>query len=144
MGVLLLYVRGEIMGDWISCSYCGIVPRGHHCTHKPKAKPKESTEIRRFRNTQVWVKKSAEIKTKARYLCEVCMDDKYNTINQFNFSNLETHHIEPISDNYNRRLDNYNLIVLCQQHHKMAEKNDIPRDYLFKLAEKRENEYPPL
>jgi hypothetical protein len=29
--------------------------------------------------------------------------------------------------------------VLCQQHHKMAEKGDIPKEYLFELAEKREN-----
>lgn len=67
------------------------------------------------------------------------MDDKYYTVNPFSFKNLETHHIEPLNENYDRRLDNLNLIVLCQQHHKMAEKGDIPRKYLFELAEKREN-----
>ena len=128
------------MSKYITCSHCGIVERGNHnCPYRSKRKPKESTEIIRFRNSQAWVKKSAEIKTKAKYLCEVCMKDKYNTINQFNFDNLETHHIEPISENYDRRLDNYNLVVLCQQHHKMSEKGDIPRDYLFKLAEERES-----
>lgn len=66
------------------------------------------------------------------------MEGEYNTINQFNFSNLETHHIEPIGESYERRLDNLNLVVLCQQHHKMAEKGDIPKEYLFKLAKKRE------
>ena len=127
------------MADYVTCKYCGVTTRGHRCPYRPKEKPKESTEQRRFRNSQAWIKKSAEIKTKSRYLCEVCMEDKYNTINQFNFDKLETHHIEPIGENYGRRLDNYNLVVLCQQHHKMAEKGDIPRDYLFKLAEKRES-----
>ena len=126
------------MADLITCKHCGVVERGHCCPYRPKPKPKESNEIRRFRNTQAWIKKSNEIKQKARYLCEVCMDDKYNTIYQFNFNNLETHHIEPISENYNRRLDNNNLVVLCQQHHKMAEKGSIPREYLFELAAKRE------
>lgn len=124
--------------ELITCSHCGVTTRGHNCPYKPKAKPKESTEVRRFRNSQAWAKKSAEIKQKAKHLCEVCIDNKYNTINQLNFKNLETHHIEPISDNFNRRLDNHNLVVLCQQHHKMAEKGDIPKDYLFELAEKRE------
>ena len=127
------------MSKWVSCKHCGVVERGHCCPHKPKAKPKESTEQRRFRNSQAWAKKSAEIKEKTKYLCEVCMEDKYNTINQFNFKNLETHHIETIGENYERRLDNYNLVVLCQQHHKMAEKGEIPKKYLFELAKKREN-----
>lgn len=127
------------MSDYVSCSYCGIVLRGHNCPHK-KYKKKEDTQANKFRNTQAWIKKSNEIKTNAKYLCEVCMDDKYNTINQFNFKGLETHHIEPLCENYERRLDNNNLIVLCQQHHKMAERGDIPRKYLFKLAEKREKQ----
>lgn len=128
------------MSKYTTCAYCGIVERGNHnCPYKPKAKPKESTEQRRFRNSQAWVKKSTEIKEKAMYLCEVCIDDKYYTINQFNFKNLETHHIEALNENYNRRLDNMNLVVLCQAHHKMAEKGDIPKEYLFELAEKREN-----
>ena len=124
--------------DLITCSHCGIVRRGHRCPHKTYKK-KESTEIRSFRNSQAWIKKSAEIKTKAKCLCEVCMDDKYYTVNQFNFKNLETHHIEALHENFNRRLDNLNLVVLCQAHHKMAEKGDIPKEYLFELAEKREN-----
>ena len=139
MDAPLLYVRGEIMADFVTCKYCGVVSRGHRCPYRPKEKPKENTELRRFRNSQAWAKKSVEVKTKAKYLCEVCMDDKYNTINQLNFKDLETHHIEPLNENYNRRLDNLNLVVLCQQHHKMAEKNDIPKEYLFEIAEKREN-----
>ena len=113
--------------------------RGHRCPHRPKAKPKESTEQRRFRNSQAWIKKSTEVKQKAKYLCEVCLEGTYNTINLLTYKDLETHHIEPIGENFDRRLDNYNLIVLCQQHHKMSEKGDIPRDYLFKLAKKRES-----
>ena len=127
------------MADLVSCKYCGVAERGHRCPYRPKAKPKESTEQRRFRNSQAWIKKSTEVKQKAKYLCEVCLEGTYNTINLLTYKDLETHHIEPIGENFDKRLDNDNLIVLCQQHHKMAEKGDIPRDYLLKLAKQRES-----
>ena len=60
------------MADLITCKHCGVVERGHCCPYRPKPKPKESNEVRRFRNTQAWIEKSNEIKQKARYLCEVC------------------------------------------------------------------------
>ena len=126
------------MADLVTCKYCGVVERGHRCPYRPRAKTKETTEQRRFRNSQAWIKKSAEVKQKAKYLCEVCLEGTYNTINLLTYKDLETHHIEPIGENFDKRLDNDNLIVLCQQHHKMAEKGDIPKDYLQKLAQKRE------
>lgn len=126
------------MSEYVTCKHCGIVLRGHDCPHKPKAKPKESTEQRRFRNSKAWAKKSIEVRQKARYLCEVCMDDKYNTVNQFTYDGLEVHHIEPLSKAYNKRLDNDNLVCLCQYHHKLAEKGEIPIEYLQDLASKRE------
>lgn len=126
------------MADLITCKYCGIVERGHRCPYKTYRKKAYDTDADKFRQTRRWANKSKEIREKAKYLCEVCMDGKYHTVNQFNFKNLEVHHIEPLSENYNRRLDNLNLTVLCQQHHKMAERGEIPRNYLFELAEKRE------
>ena len=126
------------VADLVTCKYCGIVERGHDCPHRTKRKPKENTQIRRFRNSKAWINKSVEIRQKARYLCEVCMDNKYHTVNQFTYNGLEVHHIEPLSKAYDKRLDNDNLICLCQYHHKLAEKGEIPVDYLRELAEKRE------
>jgi hypothetical protein len=42
----------------------------------------------------------------------------------------------PVEEDYSKRLDNDNLITLCNFHHKMAEAGQIPRDELKKLIEK--------
>lgn len=57
----------------------------------------------------------------------------YNTLNQLNYKNLEAHHIISIAEDYNKRLDNDNIITLCQMHHKMAERGEIPREVLFEI-----------
>ncbi len=137
--VAFLVGGGGRMSEYITCSRCGIVKRGHKCPHKTYRKKERDTQADKFRKSKRWTDKSLEIKEKSKYLCEVCMENKYHTINQFNFSKLETHHIEPLCENYERRLDNFNLVVLCNFHHKLAEKGEIPKDYLFELAEKRES-----
>ena len=43
-------------------------------------------------------------------------------------------------DRYLFLLDNYNLICLCQEHHKQAEIGKIDRDYLYRLARQREDD----
>lgn len=140
----LLFLYAEIwrwakISDYVTCKYCGIVMRGHKCPHKTYRKQERDSKADKFRKSKRWTDKSIEVKEKSKYLCEVCMENKYHTINQFNFNKLETHHIEPLCENYERRLDNFNLVVLCNFHHKLAEKGEIPKDYLFKLAEKRES-----
>ena len=52
-----------------------------------------------------------------------------------NYKTVEVHHITPINEDYNRRLDNDNLISLCSYHHKMADKGQIPRAELYKMVE---------
>ncbi len=122
------------MGDYITCKYCGIVKRGHVCPYKPKYNNEhKDKKIDRFRKTKAWTNKSIEIRQRDKYLCVVCMANRYNTINQFNYDKLEVHHIIPLSEDYNRRLDNDNLITLCKYHHNMAEKGEIPREELQKL-----------
>lgn len=120
------------MSDYVSCSYCGIVPRGHKCPHK-QYKKKEDTEANKFRKTNRWAKKSIEIRQRDKYLCRVCMANLYNTMQQFNYKELDVHHIIPINEDYNKRLDNDNLITLCRYHHKMADDGKIPRKELQKL-----------
>lgn len=121
-----------------SCKYCGkIVDENHICPSKRDYRKKEeSTRARRFRNSKSWMRKSIEIRERDRYLCRVCMSNKYDTIQTLNYKNLEVHHIIPIEADFDKRLDNDNLITLCQWHHKMAEANKIPREELLKLVEK--------
>nr|WP_237068746.1 HNH endonuclease [Lysinibacillus sphaericus] len=45
---------------------------------------------------------------------------------QYNFTDLEVHHIEPIANAWDKRLEDDNLISLCRYHHELAEKGTIP------------------
>ena len=121
------------MSDLITCSKCGIVPRGHKCPFKTYKKKAYDTEADKFRRTKRWSNKSIEIRQRDRYLCRVCEANLYNTIQQFNFNTLEVHHIEKLNENFNKRLDNDNLITLCRYHHKMADDGNIPKKVLYGL-----------
>lgn len=120
------------MSDYVTCPYCGVVKRGHKCINKPKRKEKDTKE-RKFRNTKGWAKKSKEIRERDKYLCQVCLSGTYDTFYQVNYKDLEVHHIVPLKEDYNKRLDNDNLITLCKFHHKMAEKGEISREELKNL-----------
>ena len=121
------------MSEYVTCSRCGIVRRGHKCPYQTYRKRDKDSRADKFRKTKAWTKKSIEIRQRDRYLCRVCEANLYNTINQFNFNKLEVHHIIPIHEDYNKRLDNDNLITLCNYHHKLAEDNSIPRDLLQEI-----------
>lgn len=116
-----------------ACSRCGkIHDYNFKCSHdKPKIKYdyKES----KLRNTYLWHTKAEQIKKDSKYLCAVCLDNK----KIFNYNNLEVHHITKIKEDETRLLDDYNLICLCIDCHKLADKGLIKKDYLFKLAEDR-------
>ena len=88
----------------------------------------------------MWTNKSIEIRQRDRYLCQVCLRNLYNTLDFLNHKNVDVHHITPIEEDYNRRLDNDNLISLCRYHHKMADDGKIPRQELYKIAEEQNNE----
>ena len=119
-----------------TCSKCGIVQEDHRCPYrKPRFKTKD-TRANKFRSTKAWANKSQEIRQRDKYLCVVCRNNLYHTINQFNYDKLEVHHITPIEEDYNKRLDNDNLITLCAYHHKMAECGDIPKEKLYELIKK--------
>ena len=121
------------MGDYVTCKYCGIVPRGHRCPHKTYTKKTYDTEADRFRKSKRWTNKSIEIRQRDRYLCRVCEANLYNTVQQFSFIGVEVHHIEKLNEDFNKRLDNDNLISLCRYHHKMADDGKIPKEELYKL-----------
>ena len=128
------------MNDLVTCKYCGITQRGHNCPHKKSRVKSLDSESVRFRNTKAWARKSVEIKQRDRYLCAVCLANLYNTMAMLNYKAVEVHHIVPIKEDYNKRLDNSNLITLCSFHHKMADKGEIPRKVLIDLVKKAHKE----
>lgn len=117
----------------VSCSHCnGQHKRGIACSQRPKRK-KDPTFISKFRSSRSWKKKSLEIKERDRYLCQWCLLGK-----KYVFQNLEVHHVRPISNYWDLRLDNKNLITLCIYCHKMAETGEIGRNELIELSENNE------
>ena len=133
--------KAVIQMDMVTCRYCGIVQRGHQCPHKKSRQKSGDRQSDRFRKTKAWTQKSIEIRQRDRYLCQCCLNNLYDTIDWLNYKTVEVHHIVPLQEDYNRRLDNDNLISLCSYHHKMADKGQIQRDVLYALVTKA---IPPM
>lgn len=113
-----------------SCPYCGrIHPKGFDCGKRPIYAPK-GTASQKFRKTQRWKDKSLQIRERDHFMCVYCMqhDKRVNT------ADIEVHHIIPINVDYDRRLDDDNLISLCREHHEQAESGLIKRDTLIKMV----------
>lgn len=131
---------GIMASDYVTCKYCGVVLRGHICPHRKSRQKNGDRRSDRFRKTKAWTNKSIEIRQRDRYLCQVCLRNLYNTLSFLNYKTVEVHHITPIEEDYDRRLDNDNLISLCSYHHKMADKGQIPREELYGIVKEIEND----
>lgn len=119
-----------------SCSYCsGLHNRGETCSKRPKLNSgkKEQTYITKFRSSSLWRKKRNEIKIRDKYLCQICLQDQ-----KYIFNKLDVHHIRPIIDSWNNRLNSLNLITLCRPCHYLADNNEIEKSLLLEIAAKNE------
>ena len=118
---------------WKSCARCG---RIHDTKYPCKKIPVYNTRgpEAKLRATYAWAEKSKAIRKKAGYLCEVCRDKDERYV----YDNIEVHHINPLKAAPEQLLDDYNLICLCQEHHKKAEAGEISKEYLRALAYRRE------
>ena len=111
-----------------SCKYCmKIHDSKYDCGKKPK-RQKEANEKNKFRWSRKWTEKREDIKERDNYLCQVCKVE-----GRYNYIDLEVHHITPLEEDYERRLDDDNLITLCVTHHKAADRGEISKEYLYKL-----------
>ena len=111
-----------------TCSICGRIHDFNQvCTRPCK---KKTTRQNAFRDTYQWKQKRNQIKSRDKYLCQVCLTDKYKTNYRYTYDELEVHHIVPIEEDYNLRLNSNNLITLCRMHHEMAEAGEISKEEL--------------
>ena len=118
---------------YYSCSRCGkIHPKGYACRVEKK-RYKYSYKESRMRSKSAWTEKSKQIREDANYLCEVCKDKGI-----YNYRNVEVHHILKLRDRPDLLLDNYNLVCLCKDCHRLADAGIISVDYLQELAKRRE------
>ena len=119
-----------------ACSRCGkIHSTKYKCTHnKPKWDSEKygTAEERKLRNTAAWAKKSQEIREQAQHLCEVCRDNGI-----YNYNELEVHHITKLREDKTGLLQDSNLICLCITHHRQADRGELSKEYLTKLANER-------
>lgn len=125
-----------------SCKYCGKThDYNESCPSKPSKKNHKSNTIAdKFRSTKAWIHKRNEIRGRDKHLCQICIRKLYNTFGrQYNFTKIQIHHIIPLIEDYDKRLDNTNLITLCTYHHDMAEKGNIPRAELLDIAREQES-----
>jgi 5-methylcytosine-specific restriction endonuclease McrA len=106
-----------------ACSRCGQIHAvGHKCYANSRNYYQHDAETRKFRNSTAWKKKAEEIKERDKYLCQVCL--KKNIINT---RDLSVHHIVPVAESQELRLENSNLITVCEKHHKECEQGKISR-----------------
>lgn len=118
-------------GMYKTCSVCGKVhPRDMVCKRK---RTFDGGDERRLRSKWAWTEKSRQVREQAHHLCEVCMDK-----GQITYDGIEVHHITKVSEDASALLVDDNLICLCQEHHKQADRNEIDREYLRELAKKRQ------
>lgn len=137
-----------------SCTYCGSIHDTKvTCEMKPKRKKWEQddnkirTSIRKFRNSVAWTKKRDEIQERDLRLCQVCIRERYNTINKYTYEGTSVHHIYPLAGEggWVRRLDNNCLITLCSIHHSNADNRVISTDELLEIVMEQEGKStPPL
>lgn len=120
-----------------ACKYCGrIHAHGEMCKQKPLSSYVRDKEIQRFRNSKEWRDKRDEIKERDHHLCLACLHNLPKTLRRINNNKLSVHHITPLKKAWVLRLEDNNLITLCDVHHEQAEKGDISDKVLRNLIGK--------
>lgn len=120
-----------------ACKYCGrIHTHSEVCQHKPQSSYIRDKEIQRFRNSKAWRDKRDQIKERDRHLCQACLNNLPHTLRRINSSKLSVHHISPLKRSWALRLEDDNLITLCDVHHEQAEKGAISATELRQLIQK--------
>lgn len=119
-----------------SCPYCGRIHDSRQiCTPALKARRdrqrKGNSRIDKFHSSQRWTDKSLYIRERDHFLCQACLLGLDGKGVRYTDDNLSVHHIVPLSEAWDMRLDDDNLITLCQDHHEAAEAGRLPREVLI-------------
>ncbi|QUH21089.1 HNH endonuclease [Alkaliphilus sp. B6464] len=124
-----------------SCKYCmRIHDSKFDCGKKPKRK-KEVNDINKFRWSRRWREKREQIAERDKYLCQLAIREEPP---RYIHSDIEVHHIAPIAEDYDLRLEDSNLITLSEEYHEKAECGEITKEYLRSiLKEQYGYDYPP-
>lgn len=125
-----------------SCKYCGRIHDARfHCKQRVDADrdrwAKRKDEIaQKFRNSMLWKNKRKQVLQRQNYICACCAEEMEGTLDRLNTEDVQVHHIVPIQECYDRRLDDSNLIGVCWLHHEMCESGRISRKKQREIVEK--------
>lgn len=123
-----------------ACKYCGAIHDKNFICEKKSVSEFRSrghpSDADIFRWSGLWKQKRKEIMIRDKYLCAACFNKFPGTLCRLNNKELSVHHIVSLKTDWEKRLDNRNLITLCRMHHDAAESNRISVKELLKLAEK--------
>lgn len=111
-----------------SCGRCGKIHSSSFIC--PKRVIPKSTDENKIRARNQWKMKSLAIRAEANNLCEACKEQ-----GRYVYNNLEVHHITKLSEDKDKWLDDDNLICLCSLCHRKADKGQIDKEYLRRLAQ---------
>ena len=113
-----------------SCTYCGrIHDKKYICPQKKEALKKRQVKKKQgvsdfFHSSAKWTRKSKAIRERDHHLCQACLHGIAGA-----------GIIVPISEDYDLRLDDDNLITLCRECHEKAESGSITRAALQAAVE---------
>lgn len=113
-----------------ACSRCG---RVHDKNIVCYSRVSPDNEEQRLRNSSKWQYKREDIKQRSNYLCSYCLYQ-----GEARPQAVEVHHITKLRDYPEGLLDDSNLITLCIEHHKQADRGEIDAELLRELANKRD------
>lgn len=89
---------------------------GYCIEHQKEMRSYKADRYDKFYRTKEWLTKRGYIMDRDMHLCIDCLINIDDPVEA-----KIVHHIEPVKDNWNRRLDNSNLISVCDSCHKKIE-----------------------
>jgi 5-methylcytosine-specific restriction endonuclease McrA len=122
-----------------SCKYCNRIHDSKHDCGKKPVRKKDPTIKNKFRWSRRWREKAIDIKERDKYLCQLAIRENPP---RYIYTTLEVHHIIPIEEDWDLRLDEENLITLSEEWHEKAERGEITRKELFRILSEL-HRYPP-
>jgi hypothetical protein len=125
-----------------SCKYCGRIHDSRYVCREAPAGFKKRTDKDRFRSSAKWQRKAEEIKSRDHYMCQVCFRNLYDTKRRINHERISVHHAIPLEKDFEKRLDDDNLLTMCSFHHEKAESGEIPYEKIKEIIDEQENTAP--
>jgi 5-methylcytosine-specific restriction endonuclease McrA len=133
----------------IGCSYCGRIHEDNYiCKDKEQElKRKRNSykvkDVYKFYKTKDWKSKREDIMERDMCMCQLCIRDRYmkDGMRRFEYDDISVHHILKLNENYDKRLDEDNLISFCKYHHSMVEDDRKYIDELIEIAKEQNEMY---